>query len=110
MHYCDFFWQCTGFSPYPWQKRFSTWSGKSIAVVAAPTGAGKEFGVVIPWLYCHKMSIPTTARLIYALPTRSLVEQVHENTLEVVTKSGLPIKVYCLKGGLVEHGFEQDLT
>ncbi|MUL34852.1 CRISPR-associated helicase Cas3' [Gloeocapsopsis dulcis] len=110
MSYCEFFKQCTGFYPYPWQEHFSTWSGQSIAVVSAPTGAGKEFGAVIPWLYSHKMSIPTTTRLVYALPTRSLVEQVYENTRQVVTASGLPINVYCLKGGFIEHGFEQDLT
>ncbi|AFZ30541.1 CRISPR-associated helicase Cas3 [Gloeocapsa sp. PCC 7428] len=110
MPYREFFKQCTGFSPYPWQVHFSAWSGQSIAVVAAPTGAGKEFGAVIPWLYLHKMSIPTTARLVYVLPTRSLVEQVYENTRQVVAASGLPIKVYCLKGGFIEHGFEQDLT
>ncbi|PIG90925.1 CRISPR-associated helicase Cas3' [Gloeocapsopsis sp. IPPAS B-1203] len=111
MSYREFFKHCTGFYPYPWQERFVSWSGQSIAVVAAPTGAGKEFGAIIPWLYSHKIGIPITARLIYALPTRSLVEQVYENTCQVVTASDcLPIKVYCLKGGLVEHGFEQDLT
>ncbi|MES1023332.1 hypothetical protein ABN584_10575 [Gloeocapsa sp. BRSZ] len=67
MPYREFFKQCTGFFPYPWQVYFSAWSSQSIAVVAAPTGAGKEFGAVIPWLYLHKMSIPTTARLVYAL-------------------------------------------
>ncbi|WP_228054843.1 DEAD/DEAH box helicase [Gloeocapsopsis crepidinum] len=110
MSYREFFKQCTGCYSYPWQERFSIWSGKSIAVVAAPTGAGKEFEAVIPWLYFHKMSIPTTARLVYALPTRSLVEQVYENTRRVVAALLLPIKVYCLKGGFIEHGFEQDLT
>ncbi|MES1023333.1 helicase-related protein [Gloeocapsa sp. BRSZ] len=44
------------------------------------------------------------------MATRSLVEQVYENTRQVVAASGLPIKVYCLKGGFIEHGFEQDLT
>jgi CRISPR-associated endonuclease/helicase Cas3 len=110
MNYPDFFKQVSGFSPYAWQERFSTWKGEAVAVVAAPTGAGKEFGTIVPWLYSHKTGAPATTRLAYALPTRSLVDQVYSNTQRIVEKSGLPIKVYCLKGGLIEHGFEQDLT
>jgi CRISPR-associated endonuclease/helicase Cas3 len=110
MMYRDFFKQCTGFAPYPWQERFANWSGKAVAVVSAPTGAGKESGSIIPWLYSHQVKVPATTRLVYALPTRSLVDQVYKNTRSVVEASGLPIKVYCLKGGFVEHGFEQDLT
>jgi CRISPR-associated endonuclease/helicase Cas3 len=110
MKYKDFFEQVTGFPPYPWQEHFSNWSGQSVAVVSAPTGAGKEAGAIIPWLYSYKVGKLSTTRLAYALPTRSLVDQVYENTQKVVEASGLPIQVYCLKGGKVEHGFEQNLT
>ena len=110
MNYQDFFKEVTTFSPYPWQECFSRWSGKSVAVVSAPTGVGKESGAIVPWLYDHKRGVPSTTRLVYTLPTRSLVDQVYRNTQRVVQASGLPIQVYCLKGGLIEHGFEQDLT
>lgn len=110
MNYKDFFKEVTDFPPYPWQECFSKWSGKSIAVVSAPTGAGKESGAIIPWLYDYKKGVPSTTRLAYTLPTRSLVDQVYRNTQRVVQASGLPIQVYCLKGGQIEHGFEQDLT
>ncbi len=110
MNYKDFFKRLTDFYPYPWQERFSSWDGKAVAVVCAPTGAGKESGAIIPWLYSHAIGEPSTTRLIYVLPTRSLVDQVYENTQKVVKASALPIKVYCLKGAKLEHGFEQDLT
>ncbi|GAB4232104.1 MAG: hypothetical protein Kow00121_60250 [Elainellaceae cyanobacterium] len=110
MNYRDFFNQVMKSSPYPWQEHFSKWDGSAIAVVSAPTGAGKESGAIIPWLYSHAIHQPSTTRLAYTLPTRSLVDQVYENTQEVVEASGLPIQIYCLKGGKVEHGFEQDLT
>jgi CRISPR-associated endonuclease/helicase Cas3 len=80
------------------------------AVVAAPTGAGKESGVIVPWLYAHQTGKPATTRMAYALPTRSLVDQVYSNTREAIERSGLPIQIYCLKGGSIEQGFEQDLT
>lgn len=108
--YLDFFRKVTGFSPYPWQIRFSTWAGESIAVISAPTGAGKEAGSVVPWLYSRYVGRSTTTRLIYALPTRSLVDQVYQNMQRVVDASGLSIPIYCLKGGLLEHGFEQNLA
>jgi CRISPR-associated endonuclease/helicase Cas3 len=110
VNYKDFFKRLTDFYPYPWQERFSSWDGKAVAVVCAPTGAGKESGAIIPWLYSHAIGEPSTTRLIYVLPTRSLVDQVYENTQKVVKASALPIKVYCLKGAKLEHGFEQDLT
>lgn len=112
MSYRNFFQQATGanYLPYPWQERFSSWTGETVAVVAAPTGAGKESGAIIPWLHAHAIGEPATTRLVYALPTRSLVDQVYENTKKVVETLGLPIQVYCLKGGKMEHGYEQDLT
>lgn len=98
------------FKPYSWQEHLARWNGEAIAVVAAPTGAGKESGAVIPWLYAHANEKPAPTRLIYALPTRSLVDQVDANIRRIVATSGLGIPVYCLKGGQIEHGFEQALT
>ena len=109
--YQDFFSQVMEPKPYPWQEKLSNWNGEAIAAVAAPTGAGKESGAVVPWLYAHSYGKPVPTRLIYALPTRSLVDQVYTNIQQVVKNSRLrDIKVYCLKGGQIEHGFEQDLT
>ncbi|HEY9628058.1 MAG TPA: CRISPR-associated helicase Cas3' [Coleofasciculaceae cyanobacterium] len=111
MHYADFFKQVTEkASPYPWQEAFSHWTGNQVAVVSAPTGAGKESGAVLPWLYGHKYESGVPSRLIYCLPTRSLVDQVYSNIKKLVVASGLNISVYCLKGGLVEHGYEDVLT
>lgn len=78
--------------------------------MSAPTGAGKESGAVIPWLYGHTHNLDVPSRLIYCLPTRSLVDQVHANIERLVAASGLDISVYCLKGGLIEHGYEDHLT
>lgn len=112
MGYSEFFKKVTGFAPYPWQERFQHWQGKSAAVVSAPTGAGKESGAILPWLYAHVMGQPSTTRLAYAVPQRSLVDQVYENTKKAVENADLAnaVPVYCLKGGLIEQGFEQDLT
>lgn len=111
MQYIEFFQKLTNnFSPYPWQQFFSQWTGEKVAVVSAPTGAGKESGAVLPWLYGHTHELDVPSRLIYCLPTRSLVDQVHSNIKTLVSVSGLDIAVHCLKGGLIEHGYEDRLV
>ena len=110
MSYEDFFKKLTGYQPYPWQRQFAQWDGNQIAVVNLPTGTGKEFGVTMPWLYSHQQGHSVPNRLIYCLPTRSLVDQVYSNIQTLVEKSGLSIDVYCLKGGKIEQGYEDQLT
>lgn len=110
MNYKDFFIKLTAYKPYPWQKQFAQWDGNQIAVVNLPTGTGKEFGATIPWLYGHYQGYKVPNRLIYCLPTRSLVDQVYNNVQTLVKKSELNIDVYCLKGGKIEQGYEDNLT
>lgn len=110
MTYSEFFKILTDHTPYPWQEQFAQWDGNQIAVVNLPTGTGKEFGATIPWLYGHARGENVPNRLIYTLPTRSLVDQVYNNVQALVKKSGLDIDVYCLKGGKIEQGYEDHLT
>jgi CRISPR-associated endonuclease/helicase Cas3 len=110
MNYQEFFHSLTEHQPYPWQSRFAEWNGEQIAVVNLPTGTGKEFGATIPWLYGHYQELKVPNRLIYCLPTRSLVDQVYNNIYALVDKAGLSINVYCLKGGKLEQGYEDHLT
>jgi len=72
----EFFRRATGRAPYGYQVRLAV-AGLP-AVVQAPTGSGKT-GIVLAWLW-RRLYGPdpaaTPRRLIYALPQRSLVEQV----------------------------------
>jgi len=106
MTFTKIFHQLTGFSPYPWQERMPELLAQwDTILVKAPTGAGKEAGAVIPWLVAGE-----TARLIYALPTRSLVDQVYKNVSKLAERHGLgQERVYCLKGGQIEQGYEDSL-
>lgn len=72
----DFFRRATGNPPHGYQTRLAV--GGLPAVVRAPTGSGKT-GIVLAWLWRRLHgTIPaaTPRRLIYALPQRSLVDQV----------------------------------
>lgn len=72
----EFFARATGRDPYDYQ----AWLARDglPAVLEAPTGAGKT-GIILAWLW-RRLNGPsretTPRRLIYALPQRSLVEQV----------------------------------
>jgi CRISPR-associated endonuclease/helicase Cas3 len=70
-----FFRRATGAAPYGYQARVAR-DGLP-AVVAAPTGTGKT-GLVLAWLWrlLYAGPLVTPRRLVYALPQRSLVEQV----------------------------------
>ena len=72
----DMFQTATGFGPHGYQARIARDGLPD--VVEAPTGTGKT-GIILAWLWRrlteeHRDSTPR--RLIYALPQRSLVDQV----------------------------------
>ena len=72
----EFFRTATGYWPHGYQARIAR-NGLP-AVVKAPTGTGKT-GVILAWLWrrlSEEHRDATPRRLVYALPQRSLVEQV----------------------------------
>src|SRR5579863_2628016 len=83
MNYPDFFESLTGFPPYPWQERLEAdlTAGKSV-ILRVPTGAGKTWGAVAPFLHGVKTGKPLSDRLLYALPLRSLASSLHATVHE----------------------------
>ncbi len=76
--YREFFESLTGFPPYPWQERLQTdlLQGRSV-ILRVPTGAGKTWGAVAPFLHGLKSNNPLADRLLYALPLRALASSLH---------------------------------
>jgi CRISPR-associated endonuclease/helicase Cas3 len=75
--YRVFFRRLTRRTPYDYQVRVATelFSGRNV-VLRAPTGAGKTWAVLAPFLFEGWEQRP--ARLIYALPLRTLAQGVYE--------------------------------
>lgn len=87
--FAEFFEQATGQPPYGYQARLAR-DGLPV-VLRAPTGAGKT-SIILAWLW-RRLYGPdpaaTPRRLIFALPQRTLVEQVANTAQQWLTNLGL---------------------
>ncbi len=78
------------FEPYPYQIRLAEQltAGRNVSL-RAPTGSGKTRAVLTPFVLDNLVwPRGRPARLIYALPLRSLVQQIHQEASELVARSG----------------------
>ena len=80
VRYCSFYQTLTGFAPYPYQLRVAEklLTGRNI-VLRAPTGAGKTWAVVAPFLYSLTQKNALADRLLYTLPLRALATSLSNN-------------------------------
>ncbi|HJL18314.1 MAG TPA: CRISPR-associated helicase Cas3' [Sandaracinaceae bacterium LLY-WYZ-13_1] len=83
MSYATFFEDLTGHPPFPYQRRIGE-SERLPELLEAPTGAGKTAAIVIAWMWQRRfhpeqgLRQSTPRRLVYCLPMRVLVDQVHD--------------------------------
>jgi superfamily II DNA/RNA helicase len=80
----DLFDQLTGscgFQPYPYQERVAEHllSGRNV-ILSAPTGAGKTWAALLPFLYAKRTGVLFVDRLIFALPLRTLATSIFQDT------------------------------
>src|SRR5690349_22950934 len=98
-----FFQAATGSRPYGFQARIARDGLPS--VVEAPTGTGKT-GIILAWLWrrLHADPAGTPRRLVYALPQRSLVEQVAGEAARWLENLGLSgeVALHVVMGGAGE--------
>jgi len=85
--YREFFRGLTGRTPYDYQLRVAAelYYGRNV-VVRAPTGSGKTWAVLAPFLFKGWKRRP--ARLIYALPLRTLAQGVYREARCAAAKLG----------------------
>jgi CRISPR-associated endonuclease/helicase Cas3 len=100
----EFFRRATGYVPHGYQARLA--QDGLPAVVRVPTGTGKT-GIVLAWLWrrLHGPDLDATPRrLVYALPQRSLVEQVADQAGQWLAKLGLDgqVALHVVMGGAGE--------
>lgn len=81
----------TGHDPFDYQVQVArTLLARQNIVLRAPTGAGKTWAVLAPFLFARDKGGPT--RLIYALPLRTLAESIFREAQEAAGKLGLRVE------------------
>jgi CRISPR-associated endonuclease/helicase Cas3 len=97
----EFFTRATGDGPYEYQAGLA--HDGLPAVLEAPTGAGKT-GIILAWLWRRlqeRSRDETPRRLVYALPQRSLVEQVATQAGDWLANLGMTeqVALHVVMGG-----------
>lgn len=90
-NYRAFFRRMTGYHPFDYQAKVARLllAGKNI-VLRAPTGAGKTWSVLAPFVFSQWRARPT--RLIYALPLRTLAQGIYHEARVAASGLGLPVE------------------
>lgn len=100
-NFSQWFKRATGQRPYAYQRALGE-ADPPPAVLEIPTGAGKTAALICSWLYARKVCGTAPRRLVYALPMRSLVEQVRDVAAEIRHRLGLDeeeLGIRMLMGG-----------
>lgn len=106
-----YFRDATGVSPHAWQALVAR-DGLP-EVLAVPSGLGKTEGAVLGWAWRLLVDPGEPARLIYCLPTRTLVAQTVTRLRDCFCRLRpkyleLNIQVYQLTGGAIESDWAGD--
>jgi len=79
--FCEFYSTILGFNPYNFQLKVSDLllSGKNV-ILSVPTGAGKTWASIIPFLFAKKQGLVNfPQKLIYSLPLRTLTNSIYSD-------------------------------
>lgn len=95
--YEAWFQRLTGWAPFPFQVELAEllFEGRNV-VLRAPTGAGKTWSVLLPFLADQWLHRPS--KLIYVLPLRTLAEAIYEEARRLVALAGSTVPVTIQTG------------
>ncbi len=81
----------TEFEPYQYQITVAKkllCDEKNI-ILSVPTGAGKTWASVLPFLYAQENNLHFPKKMIYSLPLRALANSIYEDVVKVLIDRGL---------------------
>jgi CRISPR-associated endonuclease/helicase Cas3 len=92
----DYFKNKFGYKPYLYQSKVmeALLTGKNV-ILSVPTGAGKTWASVIPFLYAQENpDIHFPKKMIYSLPLRALANSIHEDVSKIVAQTSIQTGEY----------------
>ncbi|MEA3313580.1 MAG: CRISPR-associated helicase Cas3' [Caldisericota bacterium] len=95
-NYSEFFEKTTESKPYEFQKRlFKTYLDESNILLKAPTGAGKTWASILPFIYIVGEGGVAPKKLIYSLPLRTLANSLYNEVSQndIIKKMGLKVSL-----------------
>ncbi len=109
----DYYKLVLGFEPYSYQEKVADLllSGRNI-ILSVPTGAGKTWASVMPFLYAqHNGRNDFPQKMIYSLPLRTLANSIYSDVTETLKKSDLFKGEASIHTGEYENDehFEKDI-
>lgn len=76
-------------------------------MLVAPTGCGKTWAAIVPFVFSLIKGEPVADRLIYVLPLRSLASSLYQSTSEALKKAGIELDIRLQTGEQREDPFFQ---
>ncbi len=78
----------TGFEPYGYQSKVAEHllNDKNM-ILSVPTGAGKTWASIIPFLFAKKENLHFPKKMIYSLPLRTLCNSISEDVSKAIEKT-----------------------
>lgn len=86
----NFFIEKLGYAPYKYQLKVAELllEGKKNVVLYIPTGAGKTWASIIPFLYAQEKRLTSfPSKMIYSLPLRTLVNSIYQDVKDICSPS-----------------------
>jgi len=94
--YSTFFETATGFKPYKFQEKlFDTYLKNRDIFLKAPTGAGKTWASILPFVFTYDQKSDKPKKLIYSLPLRTLADSLYDmiSNNRVIRDMGLKVSL-----------------
>jgi CRISPR-associated endonuclease/helicase Cas3 len=113
MQITDYYIKIIGFAPYKYQLKVADLllGGKNI-ILTVPTGAGKTWASVLPFLYAQQTgNYEFPQKMIYSLPLRTLTNSIYSDVTKVLNEKEINVGKSSIHTGEYksdEH-FENDI-
>lgn len=77
----------TGFNPYDYQSKVAEHllNGQNV-ILSVPTGAGKTWASIMPFLFAKKYDIHFPRKMIYSLPLRTLCNSISQDVIGIINQ------------------------